>query len=96
MDSEILEWAQAREAVLARVVRLLIDNLKVARGADEIDPDTPLFGTGLGLDSIDAVELVVGFEKEFGIKLADDGLLATKLRTVNALVDVALSTRVRS
>lgn len=96
MDSEIREWAEAREAVLARVVRLLIDNLKVARGADEIDPDTPLFGTGLGLDSIDAVELVVGFEREFGIKLADDGMLATKLRTVNALVDVALAPRVSS
>ena len=96
MDSEILEWAQAREAVLARVVRLLIDNLKVARSADEIDPDTPLFGTGLGLDSIDAVELVVGFEQEFGIKLADDGPLATKLRTVNGLVDIALAAQERS
>lgn len=94
MDPEILEWARRREAVLARVVGILIDNLKVARAADEIDPDTPLFGTGLGLDSIDAVELVVGFEKEFGIKLADAGPIATKLRTVNGLVDAVLAREV--
>lgn len=96
MTFEISEWAQAREAILARVVRLLIDNLKVARSADEIDPDTPLFGTGLGLDSIDAVELVVGFEQEFGIKLADGEAVAPKLRTVNCLVDIVLESQAHS
>ena len=38
---------------------------------DEIDTDTPLFGNdGLGLDSIDALELIVLMEKRYGIKLA--------------------------
>jgi acyl carrier protein len=36
---------------------------------DEIDPEEPLFGDGLGLDSIDALELIVLLEKEYGIKI---------------------------
>ncbi|WP_068595609.1 phosphopantetheine-binding protein [Vaginella massiliensis] len=39
--------------------------------ADEIDPKEPLFGEGLGLDSIDALELIVLMDKEFGIKITD-------------------------
>ena len=35
----------------------------------DIDPDEPLFGEGLGLDSIDALELIVLLEKEYGIKI---------------------------
>jgi len=36
---------------------------------EDIDPDEPLFGEGLGLDSIDALELIVLLEKEYGIKI---------------------------
>ena len=35
----------------------------------DIDADEPLFGTGLGLDSIDALELIVLLEKEYGVKI---------------------------
>ncbi len=38
---------------------------------DDIDNDAPLFGEGLGLDSIDALELIVLLEKQYGIKLAN-------------------------
>ncbi len=38
---------------------------------DDIDTDTPLFGDGLGLDSIDALELIVLLEKQYGIKIED-------------------------
>lgn len=38
---------------------------------DEINDDDPLFGDGLGLDSIDALELIVLLDKEYGIRLAD-------------------------
>ncbi len=38
---------------------------------DDIENDAPLFGTGLGLDSIDALELIVLLEKKYGIKLAN-------------------------
>ncbi|MCK9302337.1 MAG: phosphopantetheine-binding protein [Bacteroidales bacterium] len=38
---------------------------------DDIDENAPLFGEGLGLDSIDALELIVLMEKSYGIKLAN-------------------------
>ena len=38
---------------------------------EDIDPVAPLFGAGLGLDSIDALELIVLLEKHYGIKLND-------------------------
>ncbi|MBU2974573.1 phosphopantetheine-binding protein [Zobellia sp. B3R18] len=38
---------------------------------DEIANDDPLFGEGLGLDSIDALELIVMLDKDYGIRLAD-------------------------
>ncbi len=38
---------------------------------DELDADSPLFGDGLGLDSIDALELIVLLDKSYGIKLAN-------------------------
>lgn len=38
---------------------------------DEIGDDTPLFGDGLGLDSIDALELIVMLDKDYGIKITD-------------------------
>lgn len=37
----------------------------------DIDADSPLFGEGLGLDSIDALELIVMLDKSYGIKLAN-------------------------
>ncbi len=40
---------------------------------DDIDNNAPLFGEGLGLDSIDALELIVLLEKNYGIKLEDPG-----------------------
>lgn len=38
---------------------------------DDINPDLPLFGEGLGLDSIDALELIVLLEKNYGLKIED-------------------------
>lgn len=38
---------------------------------EDIDTDAPLFGQGLGLDSIDALELIVLLEKKYGIKLTN-------------------------
>lgn len=84
-------YLQRREQVLSRVRQLLIASLDLARTPDEIDPDTALFGTGLGLDSVDAVEVVIGFEIEFGIRLSDADERRRALRSVNALVDAVMA-----
>ena len=50
---------------------LIIDALKLEDvSPEQIDSDEPLFGTGLGLDSIDALELGVMLRKRYGIKIA--------------------------
>ena len=54
------------------VKKLIIERLKLEEIAvEDIDTDAPLFGEGLGLDSIDALELVIGLEKEYGVSIPD-------------------------
>jgi acyl carrier protein len=91
MDTELMSYIERRERALGRVRRILIDDLHVARDPDEIDPDAPLFGTGLGLDSVDAVELVVGLETLLGKRLPEGELGRGTMRTVNMLVDIVLA-----
>jgi acyl carrier protein len=54
---------------------------------DEIDENAPLIGSGLALDSIDALELVVKLEKEFGIKISSSEESKAALASVKALAD---------
>jgi acyl carrier protein len=93
MRDDLRARLAAREDVLARLRGLLISSLDVKREPDEIDPDAPLFGSGLGLDSIDAVELVLLLDEHFGVKLADDTSARTAMRTVNSVVDLVVQSR---
>ena len=52
---------------------------------EEIGDDTPLFGEGLGLDSIDVLELVLEIERTFGVSITDEQTGAKVLRTVNSI-----------
>jgi acyl carrier protein len=62
-------------ATPSRIKRLIVDSLNLDGMKPEmIDDHAPLFGDGLGLDSVDALELVVALEKEFGIKIKSQEL----------------------
>ena len=54
---------------------------------EDIDADAPLFGSGLGLDSIDALELIVLMEKKYGIKLKDPQKGKEVFKSVNVMAD---------
>jgi acyl carrier protein len=95
MDSELAQYIARRTEVLAKIRRMLVVSLNLRRKAELIDPDTSLFGTGLGIDSIDAVEIVVALEIEFGVKIPDPIDRRRALRSVNALVDLVLSSPVK-
>lgn len=58
--------------LIAKLKQEIIEVLNLEDvGPDEIDTGAPLFGDGLGLDSIDALELIVLLEKNYGIKIDD-------------------------
>jgi acyl carrier protein len=58
------------EELIAKLKVQIIEQLNLEdMEPDEIDEDEPLFGDGLGLDSIDALELIVLLEKEYGIRI---------------------------
>lgn len=54
---------------------------------EDIDDNAPLFGDGLGLDSIDALELIVLMEKNYGIKLADANQGREIFKSINFMAD---------
>lgn len=54
---------------------------------DDFNADTDLFVTGLGLDSIDAIELILLMEKKYGVKIEDPKERRTVLRNVRAMAE---------
>lgn len=56
----------------AEVAALLVSSLHLEVAAEEIEPEAPLFGEGLGLDSIDALELALAISRRYGLELKSD------------------------
>jgi acyl carrier protein len=90
MSAEVSEYVNAREAILTQVRQILRDTMKLQIDPETIDPDAPLFGTGLGMDSVDAVELVVQLDAIFGLTLSGSPYASSKMRTVNTIVDAIM------
>lgn len=69
MSSRSLDAQTAPERAVAELV---VSALQLEVPADSIDPDLPLFGEGLGLDSIDALELALAITCAYGFELRSD------------------------
>lgn len=54
------------------LARLIVTTLDLDLKAEDIDPNAPLYGEGLGLDSIDVLEIALAISKAHGIKLRSD------------------------
>lgn len=78
---------QAASAEEKELAKLIVTALNLEIGADEIDPEAPLYGEGLGLDSIDILELSLAISKAYGVQLksddADNGKIFSSLRSLN-------------
>ncbi len=74
-----------RQKTTEAVKQVLIRQLNLELESYQIDQDAPLFGMGLGLDSVDALEVVVGLEQEFNIFLGEEA--KSILKSVNSIAD---------
>ncbi|MBO5721228.1 MAG: acyl carrier protein [Bacteroidales bacterium] len=62
---------------------------------EDIENDVPLFGEGLGLDSIDALELIVLMEKNYGIKLKDPAVGKEIFKSINVMAEYIKNNRTK-
>jgi acyl carrier protein len=84
------------QALSTQVKEAIVRSLRLPITPQEIGDDLPLFGEGLGLDSIDALELVLELERSFGVVVGDDQVGGRVLRSVNSIVEFIHQTRAQS
>jgi len=73
------------------IKEMMVENLMLRTPKDEITDEILLFGPGgLGLDSIDALELVVSLEKQFGVTVPNSEVARSALVSVNTIHDYVL------
>ncbi len=78
-------------AIKQDIRRLMVENLMLQISAEEIGDDQPLFGPGsVGLDSVDALQLVVALDKTYGLKIADSEVARKILQSVNTITDAVV------
>jgi acyl carrier protein len=64
--------ASDQPALEAEIAQLIIEALNLPQKVSEIDPEAPLYGEGLGLDSIDILEIALVVSKHYGVQLRAD------------------------
>jgi acyl carrier protein len=79
----------------AEIKQAIVRSLRLPMPPDEIGDATPLFGEGLGLDSIDVLELVLEIERRFGVSIGDEQTGARVLRSVDAIADYIVAERAK-
>ena len=77
---------QDEQGLKDQLKKLMVENLMLQITEAEIGDDQLLFGPGsLGLDSVDALQLVVALDKNFGLKIPDPAAAKEVLRSVNSM-----------
>lgn len=93
--TDLESQAAPRAELLDRLRAVLVDRLQLHRDPDELDPDAPMFGSGFGFDSLDAVELVVCLESEFEVRVQDSLVLRQSFRSLNTMIDLIIAERAK-
>ena len=89
-DDKLNEKIEQRKKMLKRVKVGLVERLNLNKSINQIDDDTPLFGSGLKLDSVDATEIIVFLNDEFNIQVTE-GDDPSYMRTINSLTTFILN-----
>ena len=82
-----------RLQIVDRAKELLVRGLRLEVSPAEIADAEPIFGAGLGLDSIDALEFVVLVEEHFGVAIPDEVVAKQAFASIDALADFILAER---
>jgi acyl carrier protein len=77
--------------IAQRAKELLVTGLRLEIAPEEIVDADPIFGSGLGLDSIDALEFVVLIEENFGVSIPDETVAKQVLASIDALAEFIVS-----
>lgn len=75
------------------IKQAIVSSLRLPISPDEIGDSTPLFGEGLGLDSIDVLELVLELERSFGVSITDEQTGTRVLRSVDSIAEFITAQR---
>jgi len=76
-----------------RIKEMMVKNLMLQITADQIADDAPLFQEGLGLDSIDALELAVAIERKYRVTIPDEAVGKRVFSSVSALAEYVSANR---
>jgi Acyl carrier protein len=88
MTKEMQDFIDRRKIVIDTFKNELIRRLNLPYNADDLHEDVALLGSGLGLDSLDALEIVLCIENSFNIKIPDQNI--SVLRSINTVVDYVI------
>ena len=87
--------SDAPDTLKEEIKRAIVESLRLPISVDQIENDMSLFAEGLGLDSIDVLELVLEMERRFGVSITEDETGQRVLRTVDTIADFIVSERAR-
>ena len=89
-----MSTGQSADAELKmKIKEVIVKSLRLEMPPAQIADNVPLFGEGLGLDSIDALELVLEIERTFGTAITDDQIGNRVLRSVDSIADFIVAAR---
>jgi acyl carrier protein len=91
MDPKLKRQIDGRREVLDKIKNDLITRLNLPFEPEDLHEDVSLLGSGLGLDSLDSLEVILGIEHAFGVKVADDNIAV--LRSINSVADFVIAER---
>jgi acyl carrier protein len=83
--------AETAQALKTEIKQAIVRSLRLPITPEEIGDSTPLFAEGLGLDSIDVLELVLEIERSFGVAIGDEETGMRVLQSVDTIAEFILA-----